>query len=196
MINDILLEETVNKVANSRYKEMSMQNRRKLMNLLQPIKIKRGEIFMPEGEVCKDLYLVGQGLLRQVYKKDDKEITEHFSYEGCLVFSLESTILGKPNTISAEALEDLKLYRLSYHDLLELTKQEWEINIFYRKILEFSLIVSQQKAYEWRFNSAKEKYKKLLETQPQVIKRAPLIHIASYLNITPETLSRVRSTAF
>lgn len=194
MINDILLEETVNKVANSRYKEMSVQARRRLMQLVEPIKIKKGKIFMPVGKVCENLYLIGKGLLRQVYTKEGKDITEHFSYEGCLVFSLESTIQGKPNAIFAEALEDLKMYKLTYQDLLELTEQDWEINMFYRKVLEFSLIVSQQKAYEWRFNTANEKYIKLLQTQPEVIKRAPLIHIASYLNITPETLSRVRAS--
>ena len=62
-----------------------------------------------------------------------------------------------------------------------------------RKILEYSLIVSQTKADSWRFESARERYNLLLETHPEIIKRAPLAHIASYLLMTPETLSRVRS---
>ena len=69
----------------------------------------------------------------------------------------------------------------------------WEINMFYQKILEYSLIVSQIKADSWRFESARERYNLLLETHPEIIKRAPLAHIASYLLMTPETLSRVRS---
>ena len=68
-----------------------------------------------------------------------------------------------------------------------------EINMFYRKILEFSLIVSQIKADSWRFEKARERYNLLLKNHPEVIKRAPLSHIASYLLMTPETLSRVRS---
>ena len=64
---------------------------------------------------------------------------------------------------------------------------------FYQKILEYSLIVSQVKADSWRFESARERYNLLLETHPEIIKRAPLAHIASYLLMTPETLSRVRS---
>ena len=77
--------------------------------------------------------------------------------------------------------------------VMQLTKQNWEINMFYRKILEYSLIVSQTKADSWRFESARERYNLLLETHPEIIKRAPLAHIASYLLMTPETLSRVRS---
>ena len=69
----------------------------------------------------------------------------------------------------------------------------WEVNMFYRKILEFSLIVSQVKADSWRFETAHERYNKLMRYQPEVIKRAPLSHIASYLLMTPETLSRVRA---
>ena len=60
--------------------------------------------------------------------------------------------------------------------------------MFYQKILEYSLIVSQIKADSWRFESARERYNLLLETHPEIIKRAPLAHIASYLLMTPETL--------
>ena len=80
-------------------------------------------------------------------------------------------------------------------DILKLSKESWEINMFYRKMLEYSLIVSQKKADSWRFETARERYLRLMETQPEVIKRAPLAHIASYLLMTPETLSRVRAGA-
>ena len=66
-------------------------------------------------------------------------------------------------------------------------------DMFYRKILEYSLIVSQIKADSWRFETASERYHNLLKHHPEVIKRAPMAHIASYLLMTPETLSRVRS---
>lgn len=84
-------------------------------------------------------------------------------------------------------------YLCPYDKMLQLAKQNWEINMFYRKILEYSLIVSQTKADSWRFESARERYNLLLETHPEIIKRAPLADIASYLLMTPETLSRVRS---
>ena len=93
----------------------------------------------------------------------------------------------------AEALEASIVYLLPYEKLMRLTEVSWEINMFYRKVLEHSLIVSQVKADSWRFETARERYNMLLHAHPEIIKRAPLSHIASYLLMTPETLSRVRA---
>lgn len=70
---------------------------------------------------------------------------------------------------------------------------EPEIEHFYCKILENCLILSQQKADACRFETAGERYHRLLQEHPEVVKRAPLIHIASHLGMSPETLSRVRA---
>ena len=96
--------------------------------------------------------------------------------------------------LMAEALEDSIVYLLPFRKLLLLTEVSFEVNMFYRKVLEYSLIVSQVKADSWRFETARERYLNLLKNQPEVVKRAPLSHIASYLLMTPETLSRVRSS--
>ena len=64
----------------------------------------------------------------------------------------------------------------------------------YRKFLENSLIVSQEKADSLRFEPAHERYARLLRKHPEILKRAPLVYIASYLQMTPETLSRVRAS--
>jgi hypothetical protein len=69
------------------------------------------------------------------------------------------------------------------------------IQMLYRKILEESLILSQIKADMLRFEPAPERYAKLVKRSPQLVLRAPLVYIASYLQMTPETLSRVRTSA-
>ena len=132
-------------------------------------------------------------LLRQYYYKNGKDVTEHFSYEGCIVMCIESFLKQVPTKLIVETLEPVVLYMFPRDMLFKLAKENWEINMFYQKILEYSLIVSQIKADSWRFESARERYNLLLETHPEIIKRAPLAHIASYLLMTPETLSRVRS---
>ena len=192
-IENTLLTQTVDLLINSRYPEMDRNTRKEFESLLQPEKLSKGQIFQNQGEYCKDILVVAKGMIRQYYYKKGKDITEHFSYEGCLFFSIKSTLWNEPNYLFAEALEDTIIYRTSLSSLKEATRKHWGLNIFYRKVLEYSLIVSQEKAYEWRFNTAKEKYQILLKHHPEVIKRAPLFHIASYLNMTPETLSRVRS---
>ena len=190
---DTLLRETVNAVVNSRFPEMSIEGRRQIESILIREEFPKGAIALNEGEVAHELVFVGKGMLRQYYYKNGKDVTEHFSYEGCIVICIESTLKKEPTHLMIEALEDSVVYLLPYDKLMLLTEISWEINMFYRKILEYSLIVSQIKADSWRFETARERYSQLMEQQPEVIKRAPLSHIASYLLMTPETLSRVRS---
>ena len=188
-----LLKETVDAVVNSRFPEMSKEGRELLAEVLIRKESNKGEIVLNEGQVSHDLIFVGKGMLRQFYYKNGKDVTEHFSYEGCIVICIESTLKKEPTHLMIEALEDSVVYLLPYDKLMLLTEISWEINMFYRKILEYSLIVSQIKADSWRFETARERYNLLLEHHPEIIKRAPLSHIASYLLMTPETLSRVRS---
>jgi len=190
---DTLLRETVNAVVNSRFPEMSIEGRRQIENILIREEYPKGAIALNEGEVAHEIVFVGKGMLRQYYYKNGKDVTEHFSYEGCIVMCIESFLKQVPTKLIVETLEPVVLYMLPRDMLFKLAKENWEINMFYQKILEYSLIVSQIKADSWRFESARERYNLLLETHPEIIKRAPLAHIASYLLMTPETLSRVRS---
>ena len=190
---DTLLKETVNATVNSRYPGMAPEGRKLIEDILIRKELEKGELLFKEGQVCHHMVFVGKGMMRQFYYKNGKDVTEHFSYEGCVIICIESTLKQEPTRLMAEALEPCTVYLLPYDKFMRLTEISWEINMFYRKILEYSLIVSQTKADSWRFESARERYNLLLETHPEIIKRAPLAHIASYLLMTPETLSRVRS---
>ncbi|MCI1683382.1 MAG: Crp/Fnr family transcriptional regulator [Bacteroides sp.] len=190
---DTLLKETVNATVNSRYPGMTPERRKLIEDILIRKELKRDEVLFKEGQICREIVFVGKGMMRQFYYKNKKDVTEHFSYEGCILICLESTLKQEPTHLMAEALEPSIVYLLPYDKFLELTEISWEINMFYRKILEYSLIVSQIKADSWRFETARERYNQLMHSHPEVIKRAPLSHIASYLLMTPETLSRVRS---
>ncbi len=190
---DTLLKETVNLAVNSRYPGMNSEGRRQIEGILVRQDITKGEIILDEGQISHDILLVGKGMVRQFYYKNGKDVTEHFSYEGCIVMCIESLLKQEPTRLMIEALEDGTVYQLNYNKLMLLAETSWEVNMFYRKILEISLITSQVKADSWRFETARERYNNLMQAQPEVIKRAPLSHIASYLLMTPETLSRVRS---
>ena len=190
---DKLLRETVKLTAKRQYPEMSESAQRMIESLVVRREVKKGEQLVVEGQICKNIILVGQGMIRQYYFKNKKDVTEHFSYEGCVVICLESTLKQEPTHLLAEALEDSIVYYLPYQDLLKATETSWELNIFYRKLLEYSLITSQKKADGWRFETAHERYERLWREHPEIIKRAPLAHIASYLLMSPETLSRVRA---
>lgn len=190
---DTLLKETVNLAVNSRYPGMNLEGRKQIENILVRKDFAKGDLLVAEGQISQNIVLVGKGMIRQFYYKNGKDVTEHFSYEGCIAMCIESLLKQEPTRLMMEALEDGTIYLLNHHKLMLLAEVSWEVNMFYRKVLEHSLITSQVKADSWRFETARERYNNLMQTQPEVIKRAPLSHIASYLLMTPETLSRVRS---
>ena len=187
------MKETVNLAVNSRYPSMNPEGRKQIENSLVRKDFVKGEFLVTEGQISQNIVLVGKGMIRQFYYKNGKDVTEHFSYEGCIAMCIESLLKQEPTRLMIEALEDGTIYLLNHHKLMLLAEVSWEVNMFYRKVLEYSLITSQVKADSWRFETARERYNNLMQTQPEVIKRAPLSHIASYLLMTPETLSRVRS---
>ncbi len=190
---DTLLKEALDAAINSRYPGMVYESRREIAAILLRKEVEKGELLLKEGEISQNLVIVGKGMLRQFYYKNGKDVTEHFSYEGCIIICIESMLKKEPTKLMIEALEESVVYLLPYDKLLLLADIYREVNIFYRKVLEYSLIVSQIKADAWRFETANERYKRLLKTDPEVIKRAPMAHIASYLLMSPETLSRARS---
>ena len=102
---DTLLRETVNAVVNSRFPEMSIEGRRQIENILIREEYPKGAIALNEGEVAHEIVFVGKGMLRQYYYKNGKDVTEHFSYEGCIVMCIESFLKQVPTKLIVETLE-------------------------------------------------------------------------------------------
>ena len=113
--------------------------------------------------------------------------------EGEIIMCIESLFKEEPTHLQVEALEPVLIYALPKARLEEVALHNVNIQILYRKILEESLINSQIHADLVRFETAQDRYRKLCKLSPQLSLRAPLVYIASYLQMTPETLSRVRS---
>jgi len=164
-----------------------------LSQILVPMKFQKGDIVLPEGEVCRAMYFVDHGMVRQYYYKNGKDVTEHFSFEGRIVFCIESFLKQEPSRLIVEALENSVLYAIPYEAWHIQMLQNQEMEMLYRKILEHALISSQEHADSQRFENASERYARLLQSKPEIVLRAPMLHIASFLQMTPETLSRVRA---
>lgn len=163
--------------------------------ILIPEKYKKGERILDEGQVCDSLYFIDKGMTRQFYFKYDKDLTEHIGYEDSIIICLESYINEEPTKLMIEALEPTIAWKINKHDIVRLASINSEIGTLYRRVFENSLITSQRKADTLRFEPANERYNKLMQQHPEILKRAPLIYIASLLQMTPETLSRVRSSS-
>ncbi len=177
-----------------KYSTMTHEELDILEQILVPMKFAKGEMILREGEVCKHIYHIDRGLVRQFYYKADKELTEHIGIDNSIVMCIESLFREEPTYLQIEALEPTVIYALPKKRLEEVALHNVNIQILYRKILEESLILSQVHADLVRFETAYDRYMKMCRLMPQVVLRAPLIYIASYLQMTPETLSRVRAS--
>ncbi len=178
-----------------RYSTMTHEELDILESILVPRKCAKGEIILKEGQICEDMFYIEKGLIRQFYIKKDKEVTEHLATEGGMIMCIESLFKEEPTKLQVEALEPSLLYALPKRKLEQVALHNVNIQILYRKILEESLIFSQVHADLVRFESAQDRYLRLCKLMPQVVLRAPLVYIASYLQMTPETLSRVRAAS-
>ncbi len=177
-----------------KYSTMTHDELDVLESVLVPMKFAKGKMILEEGEVCENIYYLDKGLIRQFYFKNGKEVTEHLGSDRSIFMCIESLFRETPSLLQVEAIESCQIYALPKHRLEQVALHNVNIQILYRKILEESLILSQVHADLVRFETAGDRYKKMRKLMPQVVLRAPLVYIASYLQMTPETLSRVRAT--
>lgn len=172
---------------------LSDEERRALSDILVVQKVRKKQMVVKDGQICHYMFYVCKGLLRQFYFKNGREITEHFTCEGNIAYCIESIFKNKPSHLMMEALENSELCLIPYVGLVELSLLYKGIAEWLRHFLENNLILHQVKADSWRFESARERYERFLREFPTVAGRASVNDMASYLLMTPESLSRVRS---
>ena len=133
------------------YRRLSPEGTRALSLIMEPLKLAKGKLFVKEGEVADYVHYIEKGLVRQFYFKNNRDLTEHISYEGNIVICLESYLREEPTRLMAETLEPSIIWRIRKGDFYLLSEQMREIELLYHKILEYSLLSSQQKADDLRF---------------------------------------------
>ena len=175
-------------------RKLKLENIRLFADIIQPKKYQKGDIILNDGDICNCLFYIEKGFIRQYYVKHDKEVTEHLACEKDVVWCIDSYFNHEPTHLMMEALEQSVLWAIPRDIMEELSDTNGDIAYLYRRFFENSLMLSQLKADILRFESANERYVRLSQQFPEIIKRAPLKHIASYLQMTLETLSRVRAS--
>lgn len=176
------------------HRRLKLENIQMFSEVIQCRKFHKGDIILSDGEVCTCLTYIEKGLIRQHYVKHDKDMTEHISCEGGVVFCINSYFHGIPTNLVIEALEPTIIWEMPRDSMETLAETNADLAYLYRRFLENSLMLSQVKADLLRFESAKDRYTKLMHLFPEIIQRAPLTYVASYLQMSLETLSRVRSS--
>jgi CRP-like cAMP-binding protein len=147
-----------------------------------------------EGEVCEKVYFVEEGLVRWFYYSEGgKDITDSFGGENSFITAFDSFFQRKPSRYFIELLEDSTVYWMTYDDLEELLEKFPEVERVGRLILLQILEQALEKNAALQFHNAPERYEFITKKHPDLLQRVSLGHIASYLGITQETLSRIRA---
>lgn len=154
---------------------------------------KKGVIRINSAEFEGQLFYIRQGCCRSFYLKDGKDITFSFALEGDLLVSIRSKATQKDYPEIIEFLEDTEAFSLKLPPVNKAGKNFPQITRFALNILYRYNIFLEERIINLQCKTAKERYEWLLSKHPKLLQRAPLGHIASFLGITPETLSRIRA---
>lgn len=153
----------------------------------------KNHLLHKEHSVCNNLYLIENGIARSFYHKDGKDITAHFATEGGTITAIDSFIQRKRSRYNIELLEKSEVIIISYQDIQKLLIEKPKYEKLIRIFLEQIYIDLAERIEDLLFHSAKERYEKITTNFPDLLQRVHLKHIASYIGITQETLSRIRS---
>lgn len=156
-------------------------------------KLRKKQYLLQEGEVCKYMSFVVKGLLRS-YNVDEKgdEHMNMFSWEGWWTSDMSSFFSGEKSVFSIDAIENSELLIITLADFEEMTLKVPVMDRYFRILFQNSLVTKERRLISSITDAAEEKYIRLTEYSPEIIQRIPQNLIASYLGITPETLSRIK----
>ncbi len=172
---------------------LSEQAEAAIAEISNPQLLKKNRELQAIGHTCKTIYFLKKGLARIYYFKEANDITESFSFENSLVVRYESLFASKPSKKGIQVLEDSELIAIQSGALFKLYDKHPDVERLFRKLFEAALVEQINRIESLQFHSAEERYAALLKEAPDVIKRVPLKFIASYLGITPVSLSRIRA---
>lgn len=171
---------------------LSKEASSKLAALMEKKHFEKGTLLMKANRLEKHIYLVEKGIVRAYSDHEDGEITFWFGEEGSAVLSMRSYVENKKSYENIELLEAGTLYEISIEHLQLLFEENIEVANWGRKLAERELLKLETRMISRELLSAKQRYEEILKFHPSLIQRVSLKHIASYLGITPVSLSRIR----
>lgn len=174
-----------------RFANISDRTFRKIADALTPCRFARRGILVREGELAKAAFFIKKGMTRSYWMVDGEEITTSFSTEGTLVFSMDEIYYGRASEEYVEAIEDVEAYRIPADTLRRLVTTDLGLSIWWGAIHQHEYRRLHRSHKERLTLPARERYESFAKQFPEVCRRAQRGYIASYLGITPSTLSRI-----
>lgn len=166
----------------------------KVMPMLLIRNIPAKTILLKQGEISKNVYVIIKGCLRLFFiKQDGSDFTSQFFFENHLVSSIESFLEKKPGRQFLETLEDSTVCQINATNLETILGLHADFQKWYHLYIKNRLIHYTKLHSSFILDSPEERYLKLIDENPGILDRLPHYYIASYLGITPVSLSRIRS---
>lgn len=177
----------------NKWSDLTEQDEAIIMSSFEPMTIKKKKDLLIAGQVCNYLYFIVKGCLRSFYI--DSKGVEHIyqiRMDNNWISDLESFFSKKPSKYNIEALEDSHFLRISNDRLEQLLIEIPGLERYFRILFQKAYVNALSRLNATMWETAMDRYNELLKEHPEVFQRVPLIYIASYLGITPESLSRIR----
>lgn len=149
-------------------------------------------VILREGDVADNLYYIRSGCLRLAFNNNGKDVTFQFFFPGGMVASFDSLHNRTPSLFSLESIEKSELIAIKGLAVKTLIQRDNSIRDEYERFLASRFTVYQQLFLSRIRNTPQQRYEELLEQNPEIVRRIPQHYIASYLGITPVSLSRIR----
>lgn len=182
----------IKEIINKRY-AMPDASLDKLQRCLTEVSYPKGFRVLERGKVEKNIFFIKKGIVRAYTSVDGKEITFWFGKEGATIVSLKGYVNDEPGYETMELMEDSVLYKLERKQLKALFLDDLHIANWGRRYAEMELLATEERLISMLSAIASERYKELLEKEPDLLQRLPLGSIATYLGVTQASLSRIRA---
>jgi CRP-like cAMP-binding protein len=171
----------------------SIEELEHIVSKFTPKTFRQKELILNEGQVASEILFITTGLVRNFYLRDGKEVTTYFESDGGFITAYSSFITRTKSVENIQCLEDTEALSIGAKEMEELYKEVPQWQVIGRIMAEKNYICMADRIMRLQSVPAKEKYLEFLATSSQkIIQRTPLVHIASYLGIAPESLSRIR----
>lgn len=166
----------------------------RLMSCADEMHCRKGTMIIEASLVESDVFFIGKGIARAfVVSEKGREVTFWIGAEGTAVLSLNSYVSGRPGYENVQLMEDSVLYRLGHDDLFRMYEEDIHVANWGRRFAEREFLLTEERFIPLLFTTASKRYEHLLKSSPELLQRVPLEHLASWLGITPVSLSRIRA---
>ncbi|SFC04663.1 Crp/Fnr family transcriptional regulator [Spirosoma endophyticum] len=160
--------------------------------IVEPVTYQKNDFLIQAGQVEQYIYYVAEGMVRLFLNNDGKDISLDFVFSNDFVSAYSSFLTGQPTAFTVQALTDVQAFRFSRTNLLSLYDQSHKAERIGRLIAEQAFLRKTRREVQFLTSNAKQRYVQLLEQHPILVQTISIRHLASYLGIEPESLSRIR----